>query len=495
MTPVAEIQERPASTTDLRKAPGHASLQAPQTAEPDAPEDRIEQLSQALDAAPLDVTLHAQILEAMRAAHDEAGFAAHQLALAAFDMLGAAPPAQLALVLYNLATVYSIKGRRKEAVCWYRHTLAVHPELAIAHQNLAAVLEAEGQLPEALSHRDRAYQLQRVFVEPALGTEQYRLLILGAGKGTGNIPIDALLSFRTVSRIKYAIDYAAENEDAQLPPYDLVLNAVGDPDIAQPLAERITHFTRRCGRPVLNPPEAIARTHRHRMRALLAPVRDAVVPRCIRVDSRPASADQLARQLVQAGMTFPLLTRPLATHGGEGLVLHASLDTLWPALAKLDEPCYLIAYHDFRSADGHFRKYRVIFVDREPYPYHLAISRRWMVHYFSAEMTEAPWKLEEERRFLTDPQAALGTRAMNALVEIGRQLDLDYGGIDFTLTPTGQILVFEANATMLAHRETPNGPLAHKNPFVDRIAEAFGRLQETRIDGWNPAVDPSTAST
>ncbi|WP_181885504.1 ATP-grasp domain-containing protein [Trinickia dinghuensis] len=438
----------------------------------------IEQLSEALDAAPLDVALHRRMLEATQAEGDEAGYAAHQIALAAFDMLGpAAAPHDLALALYNLATVYSLKGRAQQAIRWYRHTLAVQPLLAIAHQNLAVLLATEGDSERAEWHRDQAYRLQRVYVEPALGTEQRRLLILNTGKGTGNIPLDTLLSYTTTSRIKYAIDYAREVEDAQLPAYDLVLNAIGDPDIAEPLAERIAHFTQGCGRPVLNPPEAVARTHRHRTPGLLASVPDTLVPRCIRLDAMPASAEDLERQLTEAGIAYPLLMRPVATHGGEKLELFGSIDALWPALAEVGAPCYLTAYHDFRAADGCFRKYRIIYVDRRPYPYHLAISPHWMVHYFSAGMLDAPWKLDEERRFLADPRTALGSLAVEAIDAIGLRLDLDYGGIDFTVMPDGRVLVFEANATMLVHREKPNGPLAHKNPFIDRIAEAFERMQ------------------
>jgi len=33
--------------------------------------------------------------------------------------------------------------------------------------------------------------------------------------------------------------------------------------------------------------------------------------------------------------------------------------------------------------------------------------------------------------------------------------------------------VFEANATMLTHPEAADGPLAHKNPAVRAIIEAF----------------------
>jgi glutathione synthase/RimK-type ligase-like ATP-grasp enzyme len=67
-------------------------------------------------------------------------------------------------------------------------------------------------------------------------------------------------------------------------------------------------------------------------------------------------------------------------------------------------------------------------------------------------------------------------RVMRVIAAIGKQLDLDYGGIDFTLLPGGQVLVFEANATMLAHFERETGILAHKNPYVHRIVDAFERM-------------------
>lgn len=442
--------------------------------------DSIEQVAQALDAAPLDAALHARMLVAMRLANDDAGCAAHQLALATLEALGAASNDQFALVLYNIATVYAMKGRREAAIHWYRHALKLDPVLAIAHQNLAVALEGEQQREEAAFHRERAYQLQRVFTESALGQVQQRILILGAGKGTGNVPLETLLSAQKYTRVRYAIDYASEAEDTQLPPYDLVFNGIGDADIAAPLAARLAHFVNRCERPILNPPDAILRTHRHSTAALLEGVRDVVVPCCVRIDSCPANIGDLSRQIAQAGLSFPLLMRPLATHGGERLERHASLESLFPALAALAAPCYLTAWNDFRSEDGHYRKYRVIYIDRKPYPYHLAISSHWLVHYFSANMADDSWKLDEELRFLADPLAALGTRAFEAIVEIGQHLDLDYGGIDFALTPDGQVLVFETNATMLTHRESRVGPLAHKNPYIDRIIEAFERMLEAR---------------
>ncbi|QDQ84010.1 tetratricopeptide repeat protein [Paraburkholderia megapolitana] len=446
---------------------------------PDSP-TAVTALARQLDDDPLNLALHAALAQALQAAGDDTGFLAHRIALATFDTIAAGEPSLAAIPLYNLATVYYMKGEHDAAKHWYGQALKVHPDLAIAHQNLAAIFEAQGQAADAQQHRSRAYSLQRVFIEPAQNARRH-LLILCSGHACGNVPFETLLPFDTTYRIKYAIDYAHDTEDAQLPPFDLVFNAIGEPDIAQPLTARLQRFAQRCGQAMLNRPDRVARTQRHRMALLLAGIDNVVTAPCIRVEARPASYRTLAERLEVAGIGFPLLMRPLATHGGDGLVLHESFDTLWGALKALSAPCYLTKFIDFRSTDGHYRKYRTVFVDREPFPYHLAISSHWMVHYFSADMTTNRAKIDEERRFLEDPRTALGERAAKAIAAIGRRLDLDYGGIDFTLLPDGRVFVFEANATMLIHREAADGPLAHKNAFVQPIVDAFERLQVSRM--------------
>jgi glutathione synthase/RimK-type ligase-like ATP-grasp enzyme len=62
---------------------------------------------------------------------------------------------------------------------------------------------------------------------------------------------------------------------------------------------------------------------------------------------------------------------------------------------------------------------------------------------------------------------------MTAVGEIGRRLDLDYAGVDFSVLTDGRVLVFEANATMLVHPEAHDGVFAYKSRAVAAIAEAF----------------------
>ncbi len=442
-------------------------------------------------AEPRDPALHRAASATRRALGDELGALAHLIAAEALEANAAGSGTDAAMKVCNVATGYFMKGEHSVAARWYRLALAMAPELAIAWQNLAAIHALAGQDEAAADCRERAYRIQRVFIEGDgnATAKLRRVLILCVASTSGNVPVEILFPTDSCCRIKYAIDYAAIEEDEKLPPYDLVFNAIGDPDVAAPLAGRLQRFVAHCGRPLLNRPEAVARSGRQRMAELFGDIDDVCLPPCLRITCPPATgaADAalgswLGSLLAEAGMVFPLLARPAASHGGVDLTRCENLVALTERLGACHGSHYLSAFHDSRCPDGYYRKYRIIFVDRAPFPYHLAISTHWMVHYFSADMAESPERIAEERRFLEDPGAVLGDRAMAAIAAIGRRLDLDYGGMDFTLLPDGRVLIFEANATMLVHRERSNGPLAHKNPHVQRIVDAFLRLQGDLVD-------------
>jgi glutathione synthase/RimK-type ligase-like ATP-grasp enzyme len=215
---------------------------------------------------------------------------------------------------------------------------------------------------------------------------------------------------------------------------------------------------------------------RDRLPALLAGLNGVVTAPCRRAvgaDAARAAADTIG---------YPLLLRPAASHGGVGLIRCDDEVALRHALERSAAPeHYLTAFRDTRGADGCYRKYRMILIGGRPYPYHLAISSQWMVHYFSADMEGHDWKIAAERRFLDDPAAELGPHALAAVAAVGERLGLDYAGIDFTVLADGGIAVFEANATMLVHRERANGPLAHKNAHLQRIVDAFAALIASKV--------------
>jgi len=437
----------------------------------------IAELESALITDPLQVDLHRQMFTKRHEQGDELAALAHMIAAKAIETCKDDPEAVWRL--FMVATGYFMKGDYAIAERWYQLVLMLDPNIAAVYQNMVVIHGHFGRHEQAEACRTRAYQMQRVFIDPIINPVR-RLLILCVGHTKGNIPYEVLLSAEKSHRIKYIIDYAKEAEDLQLPPYDLVFNAIGEPDVAAPLASRLERFLNVCNRPVLNHPLAVAQTQRHQLPRLLAGLDHVRVAPCCRVEAGEMSAGQLSQLLFANNIRFPVLVRPTETHGGQGLVCCTNLTAVLEQLQSGHDAYYLSSYVDFKSADGHYRKYRIVFVDKRPFAYHLAISPQWMVHYYTAEMLQNPWKIAEEHLFLQDTAKVLGEKGMLAIVQIGQRLNLDYAGIDFTILPDGQLFVFEANATMLVHRVSNDGALAHKNAFVQHIADAFEQMQVER---------------
>ena len=375
-----------------------------------------------------------------------------------------------AKALLNVGTYFFERRDYPEALRWYGESLRFEPEQVEANQNVALILEKLGRHEEAAFHRRIAFGRQSVFID--LSPSQERTVLVLWGAGVGNIPIDHLMPMDTTTRVVWIIEHG--DTTAPLPDYDLVFNAIGDPDVLGPVEDKLYEFAGRCQHRLFNPPTAVAGTRRDLLPNLLGD-EAVVVPPTWRIPR-----DQVAETVQQLDeAAFPILLRPTSSHGGDHL---HKLDAkpveqdlaLWNA-----EFYYVTGYQDYRSADGHYRKYRFIFIDRKPYPYHLAIGNDWMVHYETAGMLQDEWKRQEERVFLANPVGAIGERAHAALERIGMALNLDYGGIDFSVLADGRVLVFEANATMLVHPEDEAGVLAYKNPYVRSILDAFKAMLTT----------------
>ncbi len=410
----------------------------------------------ALSLAPLDAGAHVRLgrlYEALDRPHDAAARYLRALALSP----GEADDVEAHVALCGL---FGRAGQFAEARAHGEAALKLNPDARAAHQNLAAVCDHEGRLEQAEAYRERAYRGAPLIVTRAHRRRRRVLTLASAGRA--NSPDRYLIPAARYDRLVWFLAYGDATPGRD---YDVVFNAVADPDAG--LERQLQAFAAGNAKPMLNPPERIAATARDGAQRLFAGVADLVVPPTRRV-AAPADLDGLD----DAGLW---LLRPLGSHGGERLQ-RLRLDEV---AKRLDGALhYLTAYRDFRSPDGLYRKHRIFFVDRAPYPYHLAASRDWLAHY-QTSLTPARCDLiDEERRFLQSPEAALGSRAWRAIGEVGRRMDLDFAGVDFAVLPDGQALLFEANAAMLVHPE-PDGPLDHKNPFIARILEAFWTRLET----------------
>ncbi|MDQ2735356.1 MAG: hypothetical protein M3Y55_10295 [Pseudomonadota bacterium] len=130
----------------------------------------------------------------------------------------------------------------------------------------------------------------------------------------------------------------------------------------------------------------MSRDGRHLLGALLADLDNVVVAPCSRHDGPAGPRAELAARLLEAGIEWPVLVRPAASHGGEGLVRCETFEALQSALCDIDGAHYLTGFFDYRHADGLYRRYRIVFADRKPFAYHLAISAHWMVRWFTTSL-------------------------------------------------------------------------------------------------------------
>ncbi|MBS0360974.1 MAG: hypothetical protein JSR98_06310 [Proteobacteria bacterium] len=129
-----------------------------------------------------------------------------------------------------------------------------------------------------------------------------------------------------------------------------------------------------------------------------------------------------------------------------------------------------------RSADGFWRKYRLIFVGDEVFAFHLAITEDWLAHYWRAQPAQHAWKRAEEAEFLADWRGVFSPRRAAAVQAVCDRLALDYGGLDCAITDDDQVVLFEANACVLLHLDEPAAMFPYKHRHVPKIREAFSRL-------------------
>ncbi|HEY7987556.1 MAG TPA: tetratricopeptide repeat protein, partial [Methylophilaceae bacterium] len=254
--------------------------------------------------------------------------------------------------LYNLGVLYGLTKQTESAKQWYRKALEIDPDLVSAHVNLSGILTEDSE--EAQKHRDLAYCKQCLFITRS--PHAVRTVLILQDANNGNIPSSLLLPTKANDLIEcnhlieWVIEYATPDQYRQLPAYDLVFNAIGNPDMTDRSARPMADFLQHCTKPVLNSPEAVARTPRHLMSELFAGIEGLVIPAVWQVKQE---GDWFANPEFQ----FPALARPLASHGGEGVFLVQDAAELAKVPVDRSGSIYLCAYYDYRSADGYFRKY------------------------------------------------------------------------------------------------------------------------------------------
>jgi len=375
----------------------------------------------------------------------------------------------------NLANLLLRGGDLAGARQHYEVALRLSPDHPQAHQGLGAVLSGLGDRGSAQPHFRKGFAGCSVTSLPYRGSKPPVPLLLLVSSGSGNVPTASFLDDRIFLTSVIVADFL--DPSLPLPPHRAVFNAIGDADLCTPALSAAARLIERTRAPVINEPLAVRKTGRIAVAQRFHALPGVVTPQMLTLPRATLSGPDGAAAIGARGIAFPLLLRSPGFHTGHNFVLVESANELGAAANSLPgDDLLAIEYLDARGADGNARKYRVMIVDGQLYPMHLAISRQWKVHYFTADMADNADYRREEAAFLADMRAVIGHKALTALKRIARELGLDYGGIDFGLSPAGDVLLFEANATMVVNPPDADERWVYRRAAIGKILGAVSGM-------------------
>jgi hypothetical protein len=356
--------------------------------------------------------------------------------------------------------------------------LSTGADEAASLMDLSTIAHLQGRRDDRLALQREALRLNRLYRRQpdCLTRKPIRLLaFMAPGDFFSNLPIEFLLEGTAVRLDMVYILPGSPLPD--VPDHDVALVAVAESEENKAILRDTGELVRAWPRPVLNVPDRIARLTRDGTWDLLKSTPGVVIPVNVR-----ASRDELCK-IACSGVPlgdvfpiadFPIIVRPLDSHAGHGLSKLDDRSSIAGYLETRPEAQFYIApFVDYRSADGLFRKYRVVLLGGRPYASHMAISKEWMIHYLNAGMTDSAWKRAEEADFMARFDEGFALRHKHALHAVWERIGLDYIPFDCGETPEGKLLIFESGTNMIVHSMDPPDLFPYKRPQMEKIFQGF----------------------
>lgn len=298
----------------------------------------------------------------------------------------------------------------------------------------------------------------------------------GGYRVTGNSDVYKLLPDGfPFEQINLSKQFMRQRARPDLSRYSEVLNLVTDPDQHGQTLETLRKLLRGYRGRVINRPEAVLRSTRDLVAKRLAGIAGLRVPTSLRLRAKNAAIALQAAE--RSGICFPAILRQAGTHGGNIVGRVDSLDELRAGLGKQGD--YLLTeFVDFRGADGLYRKYRFFFFGERTIFRHMIVSDQWDIHARERTrfMAERPEHLAEEARLFERPEGALPTAVHQVLHAVSEAMQLDLFGMDCGIAANGEVVLFEANATMNFFPFMDDPRFAHVERCLPPARAAFREL-------------------
>jgi hypothetical protein len=358
--------------------------------------------------------------------------------------------------------------------------LLENPFDAEALMDLSTLSLLQGKRAEHNIFQKQALAVKRVFRQ-FTGVKPHAIRILSimvAGDFLANTPIEFLLNDFDVTLEKLFL-VAGEGLPDYWPEHDIVFVAVGESEENLAILDELGHRLKKWPKPVLNRPAGIKKLIRDGAYEVLRDVAGSFMP----VNRRIGRTDFMLVAVGEKSISpftespFPIIARPVDSHAGIGLQRLENPEAVADYLRKQGEDEFFVSpFIDYRSSDGWFRKYRIALIDGIAFPVHMAVSKRWMVHYLNADMIDNAANRGEEAQFMLFFGGGFGLRHAQALARINELLELDYVLLDCGEMPDGRLLIFEAGNAMIVHAMDPEALFPHKAPTIRMLFEAFHRM-------------------
>jgi glutathione synthase/RimK-type ligase-like ATP-grasp enzyme len=366
------------------------------------------------------------------------------------------------------------------------------PHDAAALIDLSTIAHIAGRPGDRIALQNGALELQRVYRQPPTicAPDGIRLLaFMVPGNFLANTPLEFLLGGSNVT-LDMVYVLPGKPLPQPLPDHDVALVAITELDENQVALRKIAALVASWPRPVVNAPDRIARLTRDGAWALLKSAPGIAMPVTVRVERsrlmQIASGDVKIEAILE-GNAFPIIARPLDSHGGEGL---AKLETSAAVDSYLDErpekEFFASPFVDYSGSDGLFRKYRIALIEGRPYACHMAISQHWMIHYVNADMYNNAERRAEEAQFMANFDE-FAIRHDTTLTAIAERIGLDYVTMDCAEMPDGRLLVFEVGNGMIVHAMDHPDLFPYKRPQMEKVFSAFQTMLRNAIKGSEPS--------
>lgn len=255
---------------------------------------------------------------------------------------------------------------------------------------------------------------------------------------------------------------------------DVIINNICDPEIQTHSLALLDDMNLADVIPLINSTNGIRKTKRDELSQTLPEHKDFIIPKTYRIS--PLSKEDIISEAQKVFGKKPFLFRPIASHGGAGLIRIDDYESANFNSYALDGREYFITeFIDFCSDDGLYRKARFFVIDGKVYPRHFILSENWKIHASSKIIgLNESVTINEELDFINSPSNTL----IQLCHHLYKHLELDFFGIDCALLPDNRAVLFESNVCM---RPFSINPSIHLQTARERIHIAYLNQIYTKV--------------